>query len=91
MVAIVGNKTDKADERCVTREEAEAKSKQFGAIYQETSAKTGANVKELFKEIAAAIGNDKSPPPETKKGVGLISPLEIPKKERAGVGSCCAR
>lgn len=88
VIAIVGNKTDKTGERCVTTEEAETKAKQLGAIYQETSAKTGANVKELFKEIASSITNDKTPQIEIKKGINLVQPqtLEITQQKKA---NCC--
>jgi Ras-related protein Rab-6A len=89
VIAIVGNKTDKTGERCVTTEEAETKAKQLGAIYQETSAKTGANVKELFKEIASSITNDKTPQIEIKKGINLVQQpqtLEITQQKKA---NCC--
>ena len=89
VIAIVGNKTDKTDERCISREEAETKAKQFGAIYQETSAKTGSNVKELFKEIASTISNDKSPPPETKKGLGLMPTAQATETENKKKTMCC--
>ena len=89
VVAVVGNKTDKTDERCISREEAEAKAKQYGAMYQETSAKTGANVKELFKEIASVISSEKSPPPEVKKGLGLMSTPQTPDSDSKKRLSCC--
>lgn len=89
VVAVVGNKIDKADERCISREDAEAKAKQYGAIYHETSAKTGAGVKELFKEIAAVISNDKNPPAEVRKGAGLTLSGETRTTDPAAHGRCC--
>lgn len=73
VVAIVGNKIDKAGERCVSQQEAEDKAKALGAIYQETSAKTGENVKELFVKIAGSIGSEQGTAAEVKKGVQLTS------------------
>lgn len=88
VIAVVGNKIDKSGERCVTFEEAETKAHNLGAIYHETSAKTGTNVKELFKHIAAAINSDKNVTPEVKKGVNLVPQPALsagqPKKK-----ACC--
>ena len=89
VVAVVGNKIDKTEERCTTREEAEAKAKQYGAIYYETSAKTGENVAELFKGIAQAISSDKSPPAEVRKGVGLAPTTQTPGNEATRRAGCC--
>jgi Ras-related protein Rab-6A len=89
VVAIVGNKTDKAGERCVSREEAEKKAKGFGAIYQETSAKTGSNVKELFTEIAEAICSEKAPTAEVKRGVNLAPPPQTPGTSNTNRAGCC--
>jgi Ras-related protein Rab-6A len=89
VIAIVGNKIDKTDERCVSKQEAELKSKQYGAIYQETSAKNGNNIKELFEEIASAITSDKSPPPEIKKGHALVPAESIKTTQQPRTGTCC--
>jgi Ras-related protein Rab-6A len=88
VVAIVGNKTDKDDERCIPQEEAEEKAKQLGAVYHETSAKTGNNVKELFVKIASEIGNDKNTPVEVKKGIHL-APQNDPTPNGNQVKKCC--
>ncbi|OMJ94681.1 hypothetical protein SteCoe_2014 [Stentor coeruleus] len=59
VIVLVGNKIDKAEERTVTHEEAQNKAKSFDAFYIETSAKTGDNVKQLFKQIANTLPGDK--------------------------------
>ncbi|OMJ90868.1 hypothetical protein SteCoe_6747 [Stentor coeruleus] len=59
VVVLVGNKIDKAEERTVTQEEAQNKAKSFDGFYIETSAKTGDNVKQLFKQIATTLPGDK--------------------------------
>lgn len=56
LIALVGNKSDLADAREVSPAEGEAKARALAAaIFLETSAKTGANVKTLFVEIAQAL------------------------------------
>ncbi|KCV67872.1 rab family, other [Fonticula alba] len=58
LVVVVGNKSDLADERQVSTSEAEEKAKQYGALFTEASAKSGRNVKALFKKIADALPDD---------------------------------
>ncbi|CAG9467229.1 unnamed protein product [Pedinophyceae sp. YPF-701] len=55
LVVLVGNKTDLMDSRQVTGEEGEARAKELGAMFLETSAKAGFNIKALFRKIAAAL------------------------------------
>ena len=71
VIAVVGNKIDKTEERCVSLEDAEAKAKGLNSIYQETSAKSGHNVKHLFSEISKALGREKGQATEQKRGVAL--------------------
>ncbi|NXD32695.1 VPS21 protein, partial [Spelaeornis formosus] len=53
VICLVGNKSDlDEDPRQVSREEAEAYAKEANLLFFEASAKTGANVAELFTEIA---------------------------------------
>jgi Ras-related protein Rab-6A len=55
IIAIVGNKTDLSDKRQVSVEEGEALAKDLGALFLETSAKAGFNIKALFRKIAAVL------------------------------------
>ena len=56
IIVLVGNKTDLADKRHVSIDEGERKAKELGvALFIETSAKAGYNVKQLFRRIAAAL------------------------------------
>jgi Ras-related protein Rab-6A len=56
IVVLVGNKTDLGDsKREVTTQQGEEESKRAGAIFMETSAKVGHNVKALFRRIAQAL------------------------------------
>jgi len=56
IIMLVGNKSDLGTEkRQVTTEEGERKSRELGVLFIETSAKTGHNVKQLFRRVAAAL------------------------------------
>ncbi|CAA7027170.1 unnamed protein product [Microthlaspi erraticum] len=55
IIVLVGNKTDLVDKRQVSIEEGENKSRDFGVIFMETSAKAGFNIKPLFRKIAAEL------------------------------------
>ncbi|MCO5593309.1 hypothetical protein L7F22_047318 [Adiantum nelumboides] len=55
IIVLVGNKTDLVDKRQVSIEEGDAKSREFGVMFIETSAKAGFNIKALFRKIAAAL------------------------------------
>jgi Ras-related protein Rab-6A len=72
VVVLVGNKIDKSEERTVTSQEAQEKAKALDAVYVETSAKTGDNVKQLFKQIATTLPGDK-PQGITPGGNGRIN------------------
>lgn len=55
IIVLVGNKTDLGDKREVTQQMGEEEAKRCGALFVETSAKVGANVKNLFRRIAQAL------------------------------------
>ncbi len=55
IIVLVGNKTDLGDKREVTQQMGEDEAKRCGALFVETSAKVGANVKALFRRIAQAL------------------------------------
>ncbi|MCJ1277558.1 Ras- protein Rab6 [Puttea exsequens] len=55
IIVLVGNKTDLGDKREVTSQMGEEEARKSGAIFMETSAKIGANVKALFRRIAQAL------------------------------------
>lgn len=55
VIALVGNKSDLVDARQVTIEEGDARAREAGALFVETSAKAGFNVKALFRKVAAAL------------------------------------
>lgn len=52
---MIGNKNDLAEDRQVSREEAEQLAQELGVEYLETSALTGENVNEVFHKIAKIV------------------------------------
>ncbi len=62
---LVANKIDLEKERVVTSDEGEARAREIGASYIEVSAKTGVNVKALFRKVSTTI-----PLPEAPSGGG---------------------
>ncbi|OQU94577.1 small GTP-binding protein domain-containing protein isoform 6 [Cladophialophora immunda] len=72
IVVLVGNKTDLGDsKREVTTQQGEEEAKRAGAIFMETSAKLGHNVKALFRRIAQALPGmegegEQQPNPQSK-------------------------
>lgn len=89
VVALVGNKVDKVEERVVSKEAGEEKAKKFSSLYAETSAKTGSNIKELFNNIAKALGKNEVPVTEEKRGIGLILPGAVVQNKEKQTGRCC--
>jgi len=64
LIMLVGNKTDLQDKRQVSVNDGEAKAKQLGVMFIETSAKAGFNVKALFRKLALSL------PPNSATGAG---------------------
>jgi Ras-related protein Rab-6A len=61
IVVLVGNKTDLEEERQVTAVEAEARAQELDVMWIETSAKTGHNIKGLFRKVAQALPKPNAP------------------------------
>jgi len=55
IIVLVGNKTDLVEKRQVSIDEGDKKAREFGAIFMETSAKGGFNIKPLFRKIASSL------------------------------------
>lgn len=55
VIVLVGNKTDLVDRRQVSQEEGDAKARECGVLFIETSAKAGFNIKALFRKIATSL------------------------------------
>mmetsp|Transcript_37834 Transcript_37834/g.45613 ORF Transcript_37834/g.45613 Transcript_37834/m.45613 type:complete len:200 (+) Transcript_37834:358-957(+) len=83
VMALAGNKADKAEERKVSVEEGETYAEENGLFFMETSAKTASNVNELFYEIARKL--PKAAPTPVPAG-GIVLNSQTPAKKKPG---CC--
>ena len=93
-IIIIGNKSDLADKRQITKEEGEEKAKSFGCAFLETSAFNGENidkafdimVKEIYEKFSSDTGGDEQIESDTKvEDIKLErDKVDINKKEK-----CC--
>lgn len=83
VMALAGNKSDLAQKRVVTTEEATEYAEENQLIYFETSAKTGNNVVDIFLAIAKKL--PKSDPISTSQGQGI----DLTQDPAVPRSSCC--
>ncbi|KAJ7298757.1 hypothetical protein O6H91_Y437200 [Diphasiastrum complanatum] len=89
---LVGNKTDLVDKRQVSIEEGDAKAREFGVMFIETSAKAGFNIKALFRKIAAALPGMEalsSTKPEDMVDVNLKTTVNSAQADNKSGGCAC--
>eukprot|EP01119_Soliformovum_irregulare_P011131 TRINITY_DN276_c0_g1_i1.p1 TRINITY_DN276_c0_g1~~TRINITY_DN276_c0_g1_i1.p1 ORF type:complete len:200 (-),score=32.67 TRINITY_DN276_c0_g1_i1:96-695(-) len=86
VIALAANKVDLAPSRKVTTEEAQSYSDENGILYMETSAKTAANVNELFVAIAKKL--PQSQPATTRPTSTKISVENNEDKKKKEKGCC---
>lgn len=82
---ILGNKSDKEDQRVVSRERGQAIAREHGVRFMETSAKANMNIEAAFMELAEAILN-KTPSKDTQEASDKV--LVERKMDRIAV-KCC--
>ncbi|XP_034091532.1 RAB6B, member RAS oncogene family a isoform X1 [Gymnodraco acuticeps] len=87
IIMLVGNKTDLSDKRQITIEEGEQRAKDLSVMFIETSAKTGYNVKQLFRRVAAALPGMESMQESSKEGMIDIK-LGKPQEPQTTEGGC---
>jgi len=85
IIALVGNKTD-LDGREVSAAEGEAKAKEEGVMFIETSAKAGFNVKVLFRKIAAALPGMETP---TRRAGEELVEVKLAGQPAPAKSTCC--
>lgn len=93
VIALAGNKVDLASKRTVEIEESQAYSEENGILFMETSAKTAANVNELFVAIAKKLPKTTRPAsavnPGGKDNVVPLDKKTGPPAQNGGGGGCC--
>jgi len=90
VIAIAGNKADMANIREVTAQQASEYADENGALYYETSAKSAANVNELFVAIAKRLPlNTTTPKTRAKQQQNVILEKKKETKPEEQDG-CCA-
>lgn len=87
VIALAGNKADLASKRKVDPDEAKQYAEENNIMFMETSAKTAANVNELFVQIARKLPKQPSEPKPTTSQVKLNDPAKSPKAN--GCQSSC--
>lgn len=75
VIALVGNKSDLANRRAVEFNEAKSYADDNNLVFKETSAKTAANVAEVFTEIATKLPHTDGSS-KFVQGGGIIKPKE---------------
>lgn len=88
MMCVAGNKADLESARAVTVEEATAYATENGLFFMETSAKTAANVNELFSEIARKLPKAEAPRQQQQQQPGIVLDAQ-PQPAARKVSSCC--
>ncbi|XP_040039282.1 RAB6B, member RAS oncogene family a isoform X2 [Gasterosteus aculeatus] len=89
IIMLVGNKTDLADKRQITIEEGEQRAKELSVMFIETSAKTGYNVKQLFRRVAAALPGMESMQETSKEGMIDINMAKQQEPQNTEGGCSC--
>ena len=77
IIVLVGNKTDLGDRREVTSAQGEEEARRCGALFVETSAKLGANVKQLFRKIAQALPGMEGDSAQRAESQSTFCPIPI--------------
>jgi len=89
IIMLVGNKTDLSDKRQVSIDEGERKAAELNVMFIETSAKTGYNVKQLFRRVAAALpGMEVKEETETMVEVNLQKQPNSEQPEKPSAAGC---
>jgi Ras-related protein Rab-6A len=81
VIILVGNKSDVPEKREVSLEEGESKSTELDVMFVEVSAKTGANVKTLFRKVANALPTSFASTSSASTGVPKPGSGEVLRKD----------
>ena len=88
VISLAANKVDLDSKRAVSAETAQSYAEENGLLFMETSAKTAANVNELFVAIAKKLPKNQGGP--TRESTKLtIQPIDDGQDDRKKSGTCC--
>mmetsp|Transcript_509 Transcript_509/g.947 ORF Transcript_509/g.947 Transcript_509/m.947 type:complete len:215 (+) Transcript_509:344-988(+) len=89
IVMLVGNKTDKSEERQVSTDEGEEHARKENVMFIETSAKLGYNIKSLFRRLATSLpGMENQSATEERVNVILKPSPETEQGEASAACGC---
>ncbi|XP_051824369.1 ras-related protein Rab-41 isoform X2 [Antechinus flavipes] len=88
IIMLVGNKNDLGQKREVSSEEGKQKAKELNVMFIETSAKTGYNVKQLFRRVASVLPFMNSVPEESSGELVEITLEKASEPAAEGGGGC---
>eukprot|EP01065_Artemidia_motanka_P039389 TRINITY_DN4827_c0_g1_i1.p1 TRINITY_DN4827_c0_g1~~TRINITY_DN4827_c0_g1_i1.p1 ORF type:complete len:247 (+),score=56.65 TRINITY_DN4827_c0_g1_i1:59-742(+) len=84
VIILVGNKTDRAADRVIETEEGEARAREAQALFVETSAKSGVNIKALFRKVADQLPASAPTVASGAQSGGSMEPFPLPPPAPAG-------
>lgn len=91
VIALAGNKLDLANKRAVSYEEAKQYADETGLLFMETSAKTAANVMDIFTSIAKKLPkNETNESSSMARGANRLLPTRNDDGNPVGSSSCSA-
>lgn len=86
VIALIANKLDLASKRAVSTEEAQQYADENGLLFMEASAKTGAQVNDIFVAIAKKLPKEQPRPQQQQSRVDLNSNQQQQAQDRP---NCC--
>lgn len=91
VIALAGNKLDLANNRAVPYEEAKTYADECGLLFMETSAKTAANVMDIFTSIAKKLPKNEANETNTSRGANLSNNVNLPRNQNdnPSASACC--
>jgi small GTP-binding protein len=90
VIALAGNKVDLETKRSISTEDAQSYADENGILFMETSAKTAANVNELFVAIAKKLPKTMSRPSSTRLTITPPEDSDGDKAKQQKKQGCCA-
>ena len=88
VIVLVGNKTDLEEKRQVSVKEGEKKAREMDLMFVETSAKSGYNVRHLFRRVAQSLSIIVNVPMEEKEDVIPVDDTATTPSDKSNGCSC---